>query len=99
MRATSETEPRKLHQILATRVLAVWRRMPQFSLEGFDFSSSSDEDSDNAPRVKTEEDFRREDLAAAEAEYRRVLKNWIRHEVDYVREFRDQVAVIVIHPG
>ena len=53
--------------------------------EGFDLSLDS-LDSDSEP-VKSEEDFAREDAAAAEKEFRKVFPNWFGLVVDWKAEF------------
>ena len=62
------------------------------SLDGFDFLPS-DEEGDDTPVAKTEADFLREDTAAAEEEFPRVFKNWVRLVVDYSKEFPDHNLV------
>ena len=53
--------------------------------EGFDLSLDSS-DSDSEP-VKSEEDFAREDAAAAEKEFRKVFPDWFGLVVDWKAEF------------
>ena len=53
--------------------------------EGFDLSLDSS-DFDSEP-VKSEEDFAREDAAAAEKEFKRVFPNWFGLVVDWKEEF------------
>ena len=64
------------------------------SLDGFDFMPS-DEEGDGTPVAKTEADFLREDTAAAEDEFPRVFKNWVRLVVDYAKEFPDHNLVLI----
>ena len=56
--------------------------------DGFDLSLYSS-DSDSEP-VKSEEDFAREDAAAAEKEFKKVFPNWFGLVVDWNAEFPEE---------
>lgn len=55
------------------------------------FSSDEDEDSEAMPgpaiRIKTEAEYIEEDKLAAAVEFKRVLKTWAKHQVDWARNF------------
>ena len=56
-------------------------------LVGFDFGD--EEEAEAEPPEKTEEELVEEDKAAAEVEFLRVFKNWMRHVVDWRAIFKD----------